>query len=66
MILTAKIPTPIFILQLSGSCKKGCGHLCGCDKVGLKYSIVCFNCHGQGYLNSVVEEELAEDNPINE
>lgn len=54
-----------FIFQLiSCSCKKGCVKRCGCAKVGLKCSTMCSNCHGQGCLNSLVEEELPEDNPI--
>lgn len=64
-IPTTEIPAPTFILQLiSCGCKKGCGKRCGCAKVGLKCSTMCSNCHGQGCLNSVLEEELPEDNPI--
>lgn len=62
---TTEIPAPTFILKLiSCNCKKGCGKRCGCAKVGLKCSTMCSSCHGQGCLNSLVEEELPEDNPI--
>lgn len=48
-VLTTEAPAPSSILKLiSCACKMGCGKRRGCFKVGLKCSVMCMNCHGQG------------------
>lgn len=63
-LLTTEAPAPLSILKLiSCACKKGCGKRCGCFKVGLRCSLMCMNCHGQGCFNAdrTDESELEQE-----
>lgn len=59
-----KLPAPEELLRMIFcNCKKGCGALCGCRKVGLFCNSTCSGCSGENCNNSapILEEDEEED-----